>query len=152
MLASLLALLWQGNIEVATELHNCCWWCKESGAQRRLSFSAAACKGHSKVMQSSIIILSGADPYVCRYYTSTYNILAVNNQKFKGQADGCATAKQGLQFPGLHHVPPQKTRQVHNIRFYYWRLVKNRCTRIKRITHRRSQILKLRFISVSGRQ
>lgn len=152
MLASLPAFLWQGNIEAVTEWHSCCWWCKGSDAQRRLSFSLAACKGHSKVMQSYIITPLGADLYACRYYTSWYNILAVNDQKFKGQADGCATAKHGLQFPGLHHASPQKTRQVHNIRFYYWRLMKNRCTRIKCITHRRSQILKLSLISVLGRQ
>lgn len=64
-------------------------------------------------------------------YISTANILAVTDEIYDSQIHGCATAKHGLQSPGLHSGSPWKTRQVQSTRFFHWRLMKKRCTRIK---------------------
>lgn len=64
-------------------------------------------------------------------YISTSNILADTDEIHNSQIYGRATAKPGLQFPGLHSASPQKTRQVQSTRYFYWRLIKKRCTRIR---------------------
>lgn len=64
-------------------------------------------------------------------YISTANILAVTDEIYESQIHGCATAKHGLQFPGLYSASSRKTRQVQSTRFFYWRRMKERYTRIR---------------------
>lgn len=52
-------------------------------------------------------------------YIPTANILAVTDEMYESQIHGCAAAKHGLQFPGLHSASPQKTRQVESTRFFF---------------------------------
>lgn len=88
-------------------------------------------RGHLNITRSCIVILSGRALQVCRYLYIHSNILAVTDEICKTQIHGCAIAKHGLQFPGLHSASPQKSKQVQSTRFFYWRLMKKRCARIR---------------------
>lgn len=65
-------------------------------------------------------------------YTSIANILAVTD-KYESQIHGCAAAKHGVQFPGLHSACPQEAWQVQSTRFFYWTPIKNKCTGIRKL-------------------
>lgn len=123
-------------------------WCREKCIKL---FPGSLQSEDIQISQSYTVIHLGADLDARRYiYMPTANIFAFNDEKHKSQADGFATAKHGLQFPGLHHVSPQRARQALNTKFCCWRPMKKRPSGIR--THLRPQILSLSLHSVLARQ
>lgn len=103
-------------------------WCREVHLAFPWQFTV---KGHLSITWSCIVTLLETVLYVCRYLYIHSKYSCCYWEIYNSDIHSCATAKHGLWFPGFHSASLQKTGQVQSTRFFYWTLMKKRCTRIR---------------------